>query len=185
MSFWTQSSSVKLLEQFSNWLLPLPTPKMSKETHGFLPQKTCFWCVYWALACGQWVKGIFLLIWPLQEANQHPLTGAVPWIGCRTLTAPVGAAWLFPGCASVSDGQVSSICAGQWNTAGQRVTAPAPRGETNWTSSSPERMENREELPFYTNTLSIVEMWVLYTVRPLLIAILVVCCHLKNLLASQ
>lgn len=83
--------------------------------------------------------------------------------------------WL---CLRVSDGQEISVCAGQWNSAVQGVSSSQRTSAKLIEPAAHLRgWRTKGELPFYTNTLSIVEVWVLYTVRHLLIAILVVCCH--------
>lgn len=117
------SSSLKLLEQFSNWLLPLPTPEWASKSINFCHRRVVsdvfieHWCVVVS-------EGDFLAHSTLQEANQHLLL--------QNLGSSVEAACLFLAVFRVCGGQVRGVYAGQWNTAGQGVTAPAATGQTNW-----------------------------------------------------
>lgn len=153
---------------------------MSKQTHEFLPQRTWFWCVSWPLMGRQWVKGNLLLIWHCRKQTsifslELHLESLDSSSGC-CLFVP----WL---CLRVSDGQEISVCAGQWNTAVEGVTAPAAKAETNWTSSSLERMKNKGGTSLLYKCSQRCRNGSPVHLRPLLIAVLVVCCHFKNLLA--
>lgn len=121
----------------------------------------------------------------LQEADQHPLTGVTPWkpwqlqwqLPVCSLAVPQSFWWAGNQCLCWT---VKHCSWGSHSSSSQRTAAKA---ETNWTSSSLERMKNKGGTSLLYKCSQRCRNGSPVHLRPLLIAVLVVCCHFKNLLA--
>lgn len=157
------SSSVKLMEQFSNWLLPFSTPEWASKSINFCHRRLVsgvfieHWCVgseWWGFSCSVDTAGS-------KPASSH-WSCTLKWL--QNFDSSSGSCLFVPWSFWWAGNQCLCWTVKHYTS---QLTAPAA------TEHQPEEkltepaahLRGWGELLFYMNTLSNVEMWVLYTVR--------------------